>query len=380
MGFTLIGSEVNAQGQRFALLGFFVTVWFVCSTIASAEAGVGVISFTDSIKRTPLLISLGWFMVFIVVHVFAMQGDTANLLIFYCVYLFSTIFFIGVVLLKTLPIAIRFQPRINWWPYPLLIIGVVILIIIANLNPIKADIHYKQGLAYANGGQWDASITLFQRALELAPGQDFYYLFLAGAYVEKANAASDMAQRSAWLEEARRSLERGHEISPLNPDHVSKLGLLYRAWGEMLTDQREKAEKFNQALEYYRQAETLSPHDPKIFNEWGLVHFARGEYDEAIDKYQKSLSLNNRSIQTYLLLGDAYRASEDFAQAMEAYETVIEIAPDDFVGHKSLALLYEQMGRIEEALAEAGVARSLAPGNEVAALDEFITHLQAQRP
>jgi tetratricopeptide (TPR) repeat protein len=124
----------------------------------------------------------------------------------------------------------------------------------------------------------------------------------------------------------------------------------------------------------------LSPHDPKIFNEWGLVHFARGEYDEAIDKYQKSLSLNNRSIQTYLLLGDAYRASEDFAQAMEAYETVIEIAPDDFVGHKSLALLYEQMGRIEEALAEAGVARSLAPGNEVAALDEFITHLQAQRP
>jgi tetratricopeptide (TPR) repeat protein len=319
-------------------------------------------------------------MVFIVVHVLAMQGDTANLLIFYYVYLFSTIIFIGVVLLKTMPIAIRFQPRINWWPYPLLVIGVVILIIIANLNPIKADIHYKQGLACANGGQWDASITLFQRALELAPGQDFYYLFLAGAYVEKAKAVSDMTQRLAWLEEARRSLELGHEISPLNPDHVSKLGLLYRAWGEMLTDQREKAEKLNQALEYYRQAETLSPHDPKIFNEWGLVHFAKGEYDQAIDKYQRSLSLNNRSIQTYLLLGDAYRASEDFAQAMEAYETAVEIAPDDFVGHKSLALLYEQMGRIEEALAEAGIARSLAPGNETTALDEFITHLQAQRP
>jgi len=318
-------------------------------------------------------------MVFIVVHVFAMQGDTANLLIFYCVYLFSTIIFIGVVLLKTMPIAIRFQPRISWWPYPLLIVGVVILIIIANLNPIKADIHYKQGLAYANGGQWDASITLFQRALELAPGQDFYYLFLAGAYVEKANTASDMTQRSAWLEEAQRSLERGHEISPLNPDHVSKLGLLYRTWGEMLTDEREKAEKFNQALEYYRQAETLSPHDPKIFNEWGLVHFAKGEYDQAIDKYQRSLSLNNRSIQTYLLLGDAYRANEDFAQAMEAYERVVEIAPNDFMGHRSLALLYEQMGRIEEALAEAGIARSLAPGNEAAALDEFIAHLQAQR-
>jgi tetratricopeptide (TPR) repeat protein/O-antigen ligase len=378
MGFALIGGQVSSQGQLLALLGFFVVVWLICTTIAIAEAGVGITSFADGVS-TPLLISLSWFVVFLIAHVFAMQGDAANLLILYYFYLFSTIIFIGVVLFKTLPIPIRFQPRINWWPYPLLIIGVVILIIIGNLNPIKADIHYKQGLAYANGGQWDESITLFQRALKLAPGQDFYYLFLAGAYVEKAHLASDMAQRSAWLEEAQRALEQGNEINPLNPDHVSKLGLLYRAWGEMLTDQREKAEKFNKALGYYRQAEALSPHDAKTFNEWGLVHFAKGEYDEAIDKYQRSLSLNDGSVQTYLLLGDAYKAGEDFPRAMEAYERAIEIAPNDFVGHKRLALLYEQMGRIEEALVEAGVARRLAPGNEAKALEEFIIHLQAQR-
>ena len=100
--------------------------------------------------------------------------------------------------------------------------------------------------------------------------------------MEKARAVSDMTERSAWLEEARRSLEQGNEIGPLNPDHVSKLGLLYRTWGEMLTDQQEKTEKFNKALEYYRQTEALSPHDPTIFNEWGLVHFAKGEYDEAL--------------------------------------------------------------------------------------------------
>jgi tetratricopeptide (TPR) repeat protein len=233
-------------------------------------------------------------------------------------------------------------------------------------------------LTYANGGQWDESIALFQRALKLAPGQDFYCLFLAGACVEKAKAASDMTERSAWLEEARKTLERGREISPLNPDHVSKLGLLYRVWGEMLTGQQERVEKFNQALEYYRQAEALRPHDPKILNEWGLVYFDEGEYDQAIDKYQRSLSLNDGSIQTYLLLGDAYRASGDFARAVEAYEKIIKIAPDDFTGHRSLAFLYEQMGRIEEAIAEAEIARGLAPVNEAAALEEFIIHLQAQ--
>ena len=381
MGFDLIGGQVNSLGQLFALLGFVVTVWLLCGTMAIIEAREGIASLADSIKRAPLLISLGWFVAFLIgyIFVFVMQADVANVLIFYYLYLFLTIIVVAVVLLKAMPSPIRFQPGIHWWPYPLLITGVSVLIIMANLNPIKADIYYKQGLAYANSGQWDGSIALFQRALKLAPDQDFYCLFLAGACVEKARAASDTAQRSAWLEEAQRTLERGREISPLNPDHVSKLGLLYRAWGEMLTDQQEKTDKFNQALEYYRQAEALRPHDPNMFNEWGLVHSAKGEYDQAIDKYQRSLSLSSSSIQTYLLLGDAYQASGDFAQAVEAYERVIEIAPDDFMGHRSLALLYELMGRIEEAIAEAETAMSLAPGNEAAALQEFILHLQAQR-
>jgi tetratricopeptide (TPR) repeat protein len=381
MGFDLIGGQVNSLGQLFALLGFVVTVWLICGTMAIIEAGEGVASLADSIEIAPLLISLGWFVAFLIgyIFIFVMQADVANVLIFYYLYLFLTIIVVAVVLLKAMPSPIRFQPGIHWWPYPLLITGVGVLIIMANLNPVKADIYYKQGLAYANSGQWDGSIALFQRALKLAPDQDFYYLFLAGTWVEKAKAASDITERSAGLEEARRALERGREISPLNPDHVSKLGLLYRAWGEMLTDPQEKAEKFDQALEYYRQAAALRSHDAGMLNEWGLVHFAKGEYDQAIDKYQRSLSLNSGSIQTYLLLGDAYGASGDFTQAVKAYEKIIEIAPNDPIGHSSLALLYEQMGRIEEALAEAEIASSLASGNEAAALEEFIIHLRAQR-
>jgi tetratricopeptide (TPR) repeat protein len=379
MAYSLVGSQVNSQGQRLALLGFFGTVWLICTTMAIIEAGGGIASLADSIKRAPFLISLGWFVTFLVVHIFAMQGDGPSALIFYYLYLFLTIMVIAVVLFKAMPTPIRFQTGIRWLLYPLLIMSVVVLMIVANLNPIVADIHYRRGLAYADNGQWDESIALFQQALKLAPDQDFYHLFLAGAWVEKAQAVSDTAQRSAWFEQAQRSLERGREINPLNPDHVSKLGLLYRVWGEMLTEQQEKTEKFDQALEYYRQAVALRPYDPKILNEWGLVHFAKGEYDQAVDKYQRSLSLRSGSIQTYLLLGDVYQASGDFAQAVEAYEKMIEIAPDDFIGHRSLALLYEQMGYIEEAITEAEVAKRLASGYEAVTLEEFIIHLQAQR-
>ena len=256
-----------------------------------------------------------------------MQGGGASALIFYCLYLFLTIMVISVVLLKAMPVSVRFQPRPRWWAYPLLVVGAGGLILVANLNPIRADILYKQGLVYANSGQWDESIAQFERALKLAPAQDFYCLFLAGAYVEKARAASDLSQRSTWLKQAERTLQRGREISPLNPDHVSKLGLLYRVWGEMLADPQERAEKLDQAIAYYRQAEALRPHDPRIFNEWGLVHFVKGEHEQAVEKYQKSLNLNPWSMETYLLLGDAYSASGDLVQAVEAYQRAVEIAP-----------------------------------------------------
>jgi Flp pilus assembly protein TadD/O-antigen ligase len=379
MSFSLFGGQVDSLGEVCAVLGFLFTVWLTCITMAIIEAREGIASLADGIRSIPFLISLGWFVAFLIVYIFVMQIDGVNALTFYYLYLFLVIIVIAVILFRAMTASIRFQPRIHWWPYPLLITVVLVVVITTNVNPVRADIHYKQGLAYANNRQWDKSIVLFRRALELAPGQDFYYLFLAGAYVEKARVASDITQRSTWLEEAQRALERGKEINPLNPDHVSKLGLLYRTWGEMLTEQQEKAERFDQALEYYRQAEALRPHDPKIFNEWGLAHFAKGEYDQAIAKYQRSLNLNSESIQTHLLLGDAYRANGNFARAVEVYERITDIAPDDFKGHRNLALLYEQMGRTEDAIAEAETAKSLAPDNEIVVLEELIIRLQAQK-
>ncbi len=379
MGFALIGNPVNSQEQRWALLGFFITVWVFCSTIAAIEAGEGIVTLADTIQKAPLLTSLGWFIAFLIAHVFLMQGGGTSVFIFYYLYLFLTVIIIAVVLARAVPKPVRLQPELHWWVYPLLIMGTGLLVFKLNLNPVRADIVYKQGLAYANRGLWDESIAHFERALKITPYQDFYCLFLAGAYVEKAKTASDMTQRSALLNQARSVLERGRQINPINPDPVSKLGLLYRVWGEMLTDPQERTEKLDQALAYYRQAQVLRLHDPRIFNEWGQVHFLKGEYDQAIDKYQKSLSLNNWSTQTHLLLGDAYKAKGDFRQAEEAYRRAVEIAPNDFTGHKSLALLYEQMGRIEEAIAEAEIAKSLATGNEAAALQEFVAHLKVKR-
>jgi tetratricopeptide (TPR) repeat protein len=108
------------------------------------------------------------------------------------------------------------------------------------------------------------------------------------------------------------------------------------------------------ALAYYQQAVTLSP-----LNHWHL--------------------LKDDIVQTYLHLGQTYTAIDKLSQAAEAYQKVNEIAPDSYKGHKDLASVYLQLGRLDGALEEAKTARDLAPEEERSDLDDLIAQLEGQR-
>jgi len=339
---------------------------------------------------------------------FPPKAEARDLITVYYLWLFASAALIAMSMMRGMTLPRLLWRKTNLLLYPILIAGVVLLIFVTNINVVRADIVYKQGLFY-EGKQWDQSVALYKSALQLAPDQDYYLLFLGRAYVEMAGAASDASQRSLLFEEARKVLEQARGLNPLNTDHTANLARLYRRWGEMTDDPVERAEKLDRALEYYREATALSPHSAQLFNEWGSLHHFRGEYGEAIEKYQRSLSLDKEYIDTYLLLGDAYRAIENLDRAAEAYKraieldpkapqahsllglvyaqqgkleeavlenlAVIEVAPNDYASHKNLALLYKELGRTEEAIAKARIALELAPEGERAKLEEFIAQL-----
>lgn len=322
----------------------------------------------------------------------------------------------------------------NLWLYPLLVMVIIYLIVSANLNVIVADIYFKQAEPYHDRQLWDASIISHQQAIRLAPKEDYYYLFLGAAFLEKAKsvpvyqsvwpypltvekvinlAPNELAQlgKSDLLECARLVLERARQLNPLNTDHSANLGRLYRTWAELVPDPQQRAEKIHTALKYYEQATSLSPHNAQLWDEWGLVYLIAGDYQAAIEKYQHSLTLDAEFAQTYLSLGDAYMAIQQLDLAAESYEkalaldpdiaqahsvlgyiyaqqgriedairenlAVVQLSPQDYNAHKNLALLYQQQGRLDEALAEAQVALSLAPESEKAAVQRVIAQLQA---
>ncbi|MBC7223026.1 MAG: tetratricopeptide repeat protein [Anaerolineae bacterium] len=289
--------------------------------------------------------------------------------------------------------------------------GAVVAILAINISLVRADVFYKQGQTADAYQQWDASITFHSKAIALAPDQDYYYLFLGRAQLEKAQRLADPAAREALIREAEKTLLRARELNPLNTDHTANLGRMYQVWAQLTSDPNLRQQRFEKALEYFRQATQLSPHNAQLFNEWGKTYELMGQVEEAEARYRQSLALDDQFHMTYWLLGQLYLARNDLTRAEEMLQKALEHNPDyvqarsalgvvyarqgrlgealaenqkvlaavpnDYISRRNLAYLYLQMGQAREALNQAWAARNLAPDYERQAMDDLVLEVEA---
>jgi len=461
---TSLTSKVTGPGQfqtSQGILWLFAFTWVVGGLVLLTEHRQG--SSSQAVSRPYALlayavVSLGVFALFALYHASRLRPgeDIVNTIARYYLWTFILLLAVALWLYRERPLAAPFWRGSTAWLYPLLVVGLIIAIYITNVSIVKADIYYKQGLRTDSLGRWDDSIVLYQKAIDLAPDQDFYYLFLGRALLEKARLIPDQAQREVYIEKALDVLRKAQQLNPLNTDHTANLARLYRTWGELSSDQAQRVEKLEKAAHYYEQATSLSPHNAQLFNEWGLVYYLMGDYEGALEKYRQSLELDREFIDTYLLMGDAYmarneldKAAEVYAQALrlnptlahvrmiqgyiyyqqgklqeavQEYREVVRISHENldrlrgemvrlewdfsrgavnlaqvaerranlqreeevnrnllYTARKNLAVLYQLLGRLDEAVVEAQLALDLAPEGEKAALENFIQQLQQEK-
>jgi tetratricopeptide (TPR) repeat protein len=214
----------------------------------------------------------------------------------------------------------------------------VVAAVMLNLRVIQADTVYKSGLQLDNEGNPQVSTEIYKRAIELAPGEDYYYLFLGRAILNLTGAEQDAAKRQALLVQAESELEIAQRLNPLNPDHTANLARLNRQWAFLVNDPEQKAKHAQAANDYYDRVTHISKNSALLYNEWARLAFDLLEDAElAHAKINKSLELDDNWEQTYLYAGDLYaweaRRSGDpaakssfWAQAIDAYRRGIEIA------------------------------------------------------
>lgn len=216
-----------------------------------------------------------------------------------------------------------------------LLVVALLLIGVTNLNVIKADIVYKQGdgidkQATAMDTQasqtqlsdqqkqqhlalWKSAVAVYRHAIDLAPNEDYYYLFLGRAYLQYSNVVTTAADQDTQLQTAESELQRAQRINPLNTDHTANLARLYRRWVEYLrarspVDAARVEEILQKADRSYQTAATvLSPNNAVLWTEWCDLHGrTMRDWQGAVERCTHSIQIDAQYDRTYVTLGDSH--------------------------------------------------------------------------
>ena len=102
---------------------------------------------------------------------------------------------------------------------------------------------------------------------------------------------------------------------------------------------------YDKAIEYYEKAIELKSDDEVYYN-MGYVYCNKGNYDKAIECYEKAIELKPDKNEAYNNMGNTYYYKGNYDKAIEYYEKAIELKPN-LTTYNNLKFLYRnKLGEI----------------------------------
>ena len=273
-------------------------------------------------------------------------------------------------------------------------------------DPKIASSHYLIGMVYADLGDYRAAINAFQRALELEPQLGVSSVQIARIFQEKGiydqavrhytqalkttpSAEVFGALGTLWLlqnefDQAVNALQRALTFAPDSRTLNQNLLAAYHRWGihYMKSDQLAEAFKcferglkrfpfseillsdlaaahtaageYQQALDIYQRVLQIHPeyNAARIgmgttLNNWGSEHARNRKWPEAIACYQQALGhdpecqpARQNLGETLMRVGWEQSASGDMDGAIGTYQKLIAVAPDNAEVHNNLGVIH----------------------------------------
>lgn len=200
----------------------------------------------------------------------------------------------------------------------------VVIIFTMGLKMYLGDIYAKKAVL---AGDIDAKIQLFNKAIQLSPYQDGYYLSLADAYMAKSNQlAANTNDPAAISESLGKAIDNGKksvELAKNKAVNNESLGLIYENASFFTRDALGWSEQlYNQVIE-------LEPHNPTPYLRIALINMARANAEtdpeekkyyigEAIKKYDEALAKKRDLASAYYGKAIAYEKNGDIDGAIES--------------------------------------------------------------
>ncbi len=136
-----------------------------------------------------------------------------------------------------------------------------------------------------------------------------------------------------------RGLETFQKLADINSRNVKvlfRLGEIYYEQGDL-----------DRAYESFRKITAIEPATENARIAWlnmGSILDDTQRYDEAVDAYQKALTLNPKDHRAYYLMGISYKKAERPEEAIRAWKKASELKPSDPAPRIAVADYYYQRG------------------------------------
>jgi Flp pilus assembly protein TadD len=152
------------------------------------------------------------------------------------------------------------------------------------------------------------------------------------------------------------ALHAFEQVIKLRPDYADghiNIGLTYIEW-----------EKYSAARSGLEQALALSPNNARALYYLALVERREGHFDEEVADLQRVVIQYPQARDPRRELGIAYYQRHSYEEAVEQFEALQKIDPDDLAAHYNLAVLYRRMGMKDKAAEQAALfaTKQVDPG------------------
>ena len=176
-----------------------------------------------------------------------------------------------------------------------------------------------------------------------------------------------------WLGELRQLLEPPGAARKLERSPAT-LALLQRS------AQFRAAGRVNDAIPVLLEAARLSPNDPWVVNESGLVWLQKNAVPQAIDSFEQAIALDPDFALAHYNLACALERQRQPHAAIAAFRRAIALLPKLAEAHSRLGNLLHAQGRREEALASFREAAAAAPNSTLGQLNRVKLFLEEDQP
>lgn len=209
---------------------------------------------------------------------------------------------------------------------------------------------YLQGRGYLQNydktENLDSAIGAFERALALDPNYALAYAGLGQAQWQKYQAGHDPKS----VDSARQACERALSLNEqLAAAHVC-MGQLESGTGE-----------YEKAVNEFDRALAIEPTNDDAYRSLADAYESLGQPAKAEETCQRAIDLRPQYWAGYNWLGTFYYRDARYADAASMFSQVVALAPDSFRGYSNLGGVYYYQGRYTDAIAMLQRSISIRP-------------------